>query len=97
MISIRIKPLPNPSVISILGGLGLAWFSSSWGLGKHEGGGGGGGGGDGGIYNTTTVDVDSKCIGHVNLCTSPNSTFDALDFPRNYNVENIDLPCDCFF
>ena len=43
MISIRIKPLPNPSVISILGCLGLAWFSSSWGLGKHEGGGGGGG------------------------------------------------------
>ena len=43
MISIRIKPLPNPSVISILCCLGLAWFSSSWGLGKHEGGGGGGG------------------------------------------------------
>ena len=53
MISIRIKPLPNPSVISILGGLGLAWFSSSWGLGKHEGGGGGGGGGKGMAVSTT--------------------------------------------
>ena len=38
---------------------------------------------------TANVSVTSTSV-------QPNSTFDALDFPRNYIVENIDLPCDCF-